>query len=72
MTLYILFEMDYKPYTLEWSRKRYLNEAIQKYLEDDCDSEVILSDIVDILQENFLRHKNNLDKIDNILKNLSI
>jgi hypothetical protein len=63
--------MDYKPYTIEWSRKRYLNEAIQKYLEDDCSAEIILGDIIDILEQNFFKHKNSLDKIENILKNLS-
>ena len=62
--------MEYKPYTWEWSRKRYLNEAIQKYLEDDCSAEVVLGDIIDILEQNFSKHKNNLDRIDSILKNL--
>jgi hypothetical protein len=63
--------MDYKPYTIEWSRKRYLNEAIQKYLDDECSSEIVLKDIIDILEQNFLKHKNSLDRIDDILKNLS-
>ena len=62
--------MEYKPYTWEWSRKRYLNEAIQKYLEDDCSAEVVLGDIIDILEQNFSKHKNSLDRIDSILKNL--
>lgn len=63
--------MKYKPYTLEWSRKRYLSEAIQKYFDDDCSAEVILEDIVDILEEISLDHRKKLDKIDIILNNLS-
>lgn len=41
--------MNYKPYTPEWHRKRYLKEALFKYEEDDVDIEVVLRDILDIL-----------------------
>jgi hypothetical protein len=63
MTLYILFEMDYKPYTLEWSRKRYLNEAIQKYFDSDVDADIIIEDIVDCLSESITYHKSMKDKM---------
>lgn len=63
--------MEYKPYTLEWSRKRYLFEAIQKYFDDDASSEVILEDIIDILEEVSFKHKKSLDRINYILDNLS-
>ena len=41
--------MDYKPYTPEWHRKRYLKEALDKYLDDYVDTDTILGDIRDIL-----------------------
>jgi len=41
--------MDYKPYSPEWHRKRYLKEAIDKYLDDYVDTDTILEDIRDIL-----------------------
>jgi hypothetical protein len=41
--------MDYKPYTPEWHRKRYLQEALFKYVEDDVDIGVVVKDILDIL-----------------------
>ena len=41
--------MDYKPYSPEWHRKRYLKEAIDKYLDDYVDTDIILEDIRDIL-----------------------
>ena len=41
--------MDYKPYSPEWHRKRYLKEALDKYFDDYVDNEVIHSDLMDIL-----------------------
>jgi len=43
--------MHYKPYSPEWHRKRYLKEALDKYLDDYVENEVILEDILDILAE---------------------
>jgi len=43
--------MDYKPYSPEWHRRRYLKEALDKYFDDYVDNEVIRSDILDILAE---------------------
>lgn len=63
--------MEYKPYTLEWSRKRYLFESIQKYFDDDASAEIILEDIIDILEEVSFKHKKSLDRINIILDNLS-
>lgn len=39
----------YKPYSPEWHRRRYLDEAIQKYIEDGESSDVILGDLKDVL-----------------------
>ena len=41
--------MDYKPYSPEWHRKRYLKEALDKYLDDYVETDMILEDIRDIL-----------------------
>ena len=41
--------MDYKPYSPEWHRYRYLKEAIDKYLDDYIDNEIIVNDILDIV-----------------------
>ena len=43
--------MDYKPYSMEWSRRRYLAESIQQYFDTDASVDVVLDDIVDILEE---------------------
>jgi hypothetical protein len=43
--------MDYKPYSPEWHRKRYLKEALDKYIDDYVENEVIVNDITDILAD---------------------
>jgi len=62
--------MDYKPYTIEWSRKRYLSEAIQKYFDDEISPEVVLDDILDILNEFASDHKSKEKKFQYIIDNL--
>ena len=39
----------YKPYSPEWHRYRYLKEAIDKYLDDYVDNDIIRNDILSIL-----------------------
>jgi hypothetical protein len=63
--------MEYKPYTLEWSRKRYLNEAIQKYIECDVDTKIIIDDIVDCLSESISFHKDRAEKMQVIVNVIS-
>jgi hypothetical protein len=43
--------MDYKPYSPEWHRRRYLKEALDKYFDDYVDVETIRADILDVLSE---------------------
>ena len=43
--------MDYKPYSPEWHRKRYLKEALDKYFDDYVDNDLIYGDVMDILKE---------------------
>ena len=41
----------YKPYSPEWTRKRYLSEALDEYFNNYVDVEVIYADLMDILHE---------------------
>ena len=43
--------MEYKPYSPEWHRYRYLKEAIYKYFDDYVPTDVIYEDIMEILGE---------------------
>ena len=43
--------MDYRPYSPEWHRRRYLKEALDKYFDDYVDTDVIRQDILSILSE---------------------
>ena len=41
--------MHYKPYSPEWHRYRYLKEAIDKYLDDYVENDIIMDDILNIV-----------------------
>lgn len=41
----------YKPYSPEWHRHRYLKEAIDRYLDDYVNNDVIVNDILSILED---------------------
>ncbi|ADO97213.1 hypothetical protein SSM1_137 [Synechococcus phage S-SM1] len=56
--------MDYKPYSPEWHRKRYLKEAIDKYFDDYVDNEVIYEDIMNILGD---RMTSAIDEVNKVL-----
>ena len=43
--------MDYRPYSPEGHRKRYIQQAIFKYLDDYVENDIIINDIKDILSE---------------------
>ena len=62
--------MDYKPYSMEWSRRRYLAEAIQQYFDTDASVDVILGDIVDVLGQNAAEHKIRAEKFQQVLDGL--
>ena len=62
--------MDYKPYSMEWTRRRYLAEAIQQYFDTDASVDVILDDIVDVLGQNAAVHKTRAEKFQEVLDGL--
>ena len=62
--------MDYKPYSMEWSRRRYLAESIQKYFDTDASLDIVLDDIVNVLEENVEHHKSRAERFQNVLDGL--
>ena len=62
--------MDYKPYSVEWTRRRYLAEAIQQYFDTDAPVDVILDDIVNVLHQNASEHQTRAEKFQEVLNGL--
>lgn len=62
--------MNYKPYSLEWSRKRYLSESLQKYFDDGVETEIIIDDIIDCLVESNSFYKTRAEKIQSVIERI--
>jgi len=62
--------MDHKPYSMEWSRQRYLAEAIQQYFDTDASLDTILDDIVNVLEQNVEHHKSRAERFQEVLDGL--
>lgn len=62
--------MNYKPYSIEWSRKRYLAESIQQYFDANVEPEIILQDILSILKEQENNYKNLFEKYNFISESI--
>lgn len=60
--------MDYRPYSTEWTRKRYLAEAIEEYFNTDASTDVIIGDISDVLQEKANLYQRRATKFKQVLK----
>jgi len=58
--------MEYKPYSPEWHRKRCLKEALDNYLNDYVDNDVILGDIFSILSERSERAYEEFSKLNQL------
>jgi hypothetical protein len=58
--------MNYKPYSPEWHRCRYLKEALDKYLDDYVDNDVIIRDITDILSERSERAYSEFTRLNDL------
>ena len=63
--------MNYKPYSVEWHRYRYLKEAIDKYLDDHIDNDVIMNDIRDVLHNRSERAYQEFNRINQLEHYLS-
>ena len=55
--------MDYKPYSPEWHRKRYLKEALDTYFDDYVENEIIHSDLMDILSTRMSAAVDEVNKV---------
>jgi hypothetical protein len=60
--------MDYKPYSREWNRKRYLREALESYFNDYVEVDVIYDDIMDILHDRSERAYDEYSRSDELSK----
>ena len=63
--------MDYKPYSTEWHRKRYLKEALDKYFDDYVENEIIHADIMDILSARMSTAVNEVNKVLDLQRRLN-
>jgi hypothetical protein len=62
--------MNYKPYSMEWTRRRYLAEVLQQYFDTDASVDNILDDIVNVLEENVEHHRNRAERFQEVLDGL--
>jgi|TARA_R100000455_G_scaffold21987_1_gene11288 hypothetical protein len=58
--------MDYKPYSPEWHRKRYLKEALDKYLDDYIENDIIVGDILNIICARQERAQTEYQKLEDL------
>jgi len=63
--------MDYKPYSTEWHRKRYLKEALDKYFDDYVDVEIIREDIYDILHSRASEAFDEYNRVNKLAESLN-
>jgi hypothetical protein len=63
--------MDYKPYSIEWHRKRYLKEALDKYFDDYVDIETIREDIYDILHSRANEAYEEYNRVNKLAQSLN-
>ena len=59
--------MNYKPYSREWNRRRYLSEAIKYYFNDDVEPNVIVDDILDVLAEEIDYYRGRADDLQQVM-----
>ena len=61
------FIMNYRPYSMEWNRRRYLSEAIKTYFNDDVDPSIIVDDIRDVLVEEIDYYRGRADNLQQVM-----
>ena len=60
--------MNYKPYSQEWNRRRYLSEAINTYFNDGVDPDLIIDDILDILTEEIEYYRGRAEDLQRVMQ----
>lgn len=63
--------MTHKPYSSEWTRQRYLAEAISKYFEEDEGVDPFLEDLNEILSGWLDTHERRATDLKTLLGNLN-
>ena len=59
--------MKYKPYSMEWNRRRYLSDAIKSYFNDEVEPNIIVDDILDVLSEEIDYYKGRADTLQQVM-----
>ena len=59
--------MNYKPYSIEWNRRRYLSDAIKSYFNDEVEPNIIVDDILDVLSEEIDYYKGRADTLQQVM-----
>ena len=59
--------MNYKPYSMEWNRRRYLSDAIKTYFNDEVEPNIIVDDILDVLSEEIDYYKGRADTLQQVM-----
>ena len=59
--------MNYKPYSMEWNRRRYLSDAIKTYSNDEVEPNIIVDDILDVLSEEIDYYKGRADTLQQVM-----
>ena len=63
--------MNYKPYSIEWNRNRYLYEAIKSYFNDEVKPNVIVDDIKDVLAEEIDYYKGRANDLQQVMDGIN-
>ena len=59
--------MNYKPYSMEWNRRRYLSDAIKTYFNDEVEPNIIVDDILDVLSEEIDYYKGRANTLQQVM-----
>ena len=59
--------MNYKPYSMEWNRRRYLSDAIKTYFNDEVEPNIIVDEMLDVLSEEIDYYKGRADTLQQVM-----
>ena len=66
---------NYKPYSREWHRQRFLKEALDSYLDDNAGNEILIGDILYVLacrSESCYAGFQKVNQLEHMISNISI